>query len=474
VEEEEVAAKAKPKVQSPPEEKKKAKEEKKSKKKKKNKRPKIAAHDAREHMNLVFIGHVDAGKSTLSGRILIESGQVNDRVVQKFEREAKEKNRESWWIAYIMDTSEEERAKGKTVECGRAHFETDSKRYTILDAPGHKNYVPHMISGAAQADVAALVISARKNEFEAGFNRGGQTREHARLAFTLGIRRLLIVVNKMDTCDWGKERFDEICSKLEPFLKSVGYKWKDIIVVPVSGQVGINISKGFENNECPWYDGPCLLNALDSIKRIKRDKKKPLRIPVMDRYKDMGCVMAIGKVESNRIQVGDKVKIMPRGCVADVVKLIIDDSPVEVAYTGENVVVGMKGVSEDDCHGGFVLCDVDAPCPKATTIECQLQLLELLEHKPLFSIGYSAVFHCHNLSVEADCLLIPHKLQKKTMRKSAKPPAFLKSNDPGIVQLRLKQASCVETFSDFQQMGRFTIRDEGKTVAIGKITSIID
>jgi len=436
------------------------------------KRPKVKAHDPREHLNLVFIGHVDAGKSTLSGQILLKTGLVDERTIAKYEKEAKQKNRESWWIAYIMDTSEEERAKGKTVECGRAHFDTKNKRYTILDAPGHKNYVPHMISGAAQADVACLVISARKGEFEAGFDRGGQTREHAQLAHTLGIKRLLIVINKMDCVGWEKSRYDEIMSTLSPFLKKTGYKMKDVEIIPVSGQAGINIKEGFEEGVCDWYKGPSLLTAFDSMKKIKRDKKSALRIPVMDRYKDMGCVMAIGKVEANKVYVGDKLRIMPSGATCDVHRLLVDDEPVEMAGTGENVVVGLKGITDSDLHGGYILCDIENYTEKASTVECQVQLLDLLPHKPLFSVGYSAVFHSHNLAVECECVSIPHILQRKTGRRSAKPPKFLKGGDPGIVRFRLDHASCVESYEDYPQLGRFTLRDEGKTVALGKVLSI--
>jgi len=448
------------------------KPEKKKMKKDKKKRPKVKAHDPREHLNLVFIGHVDAGKSTLSGQILLKTGQVDKRTVQKYEKEAKEKNRESWWIAYIMDTSEEERAKGKTVECGRAHFETKNKRYTILDAPGHKNYVPHMISGAAQADVACLVISARKGEFESGFERGGQTREHAQLAHTLGIKRLLIVINKMDCVKWGKDRYDQIMKDLIPFLKKTGYKPKDIQIIPVSGQSGTNIDARFEKGVCDWYTGPSLLEAFDELKKIKRDKKSPLRIPVMDRYKDMGCIMAIGKVEANKIYVGDKVMCMPSGKICDVHKLLVDDETVEMAGTGENVVVGLKGCTDADVEGGSILCSVDGPCPKAVNVEVQVQLLELLPHKPLFTIGYSAVFHSHNLEVECECVAIPHLIQKRTGRRSARPPKFMKSNDPGIVRFKLDRQSCVETFDDYPQLGRFTLRDEGKTIALGKVLAV--
>ena len=183
--------------------------------------PVVQEGDPREHMNVVFIGHVDAGKSTLSGQILFLTNQVDQRLIDKFSREAKERNRESWFMAYIMDTNEEERAKGKTVEVGMAHFETETKRYTILDAPGHKNYVPNMIGGAAQADIAVLVISTRRGEFETGFEKGGQTREHAMLAKTLGVNKLVVVMNKMDdpTVDWSQERFEECKSKLTPYVE---------------------------------------------------------------------------------------------------------------------------------------------------------------------------------------------------------------------------------------------------------------
>jgi peptide chain release factor subunit 3 len=204
----------------------------------------LEAVDPRDHINLVFIGHVDAGKSTLSGCILYNMGMVDARTIERFEREAKQRNRESWFLAFIMDTSEEERAKGITVEVGRAHFETETFRYTILDAPGHKNYVPNMISGASQADIGILVISARKGEFETGFEKGGQTREHALLAKTLGVQQLIVVINKMDdpTVLWDVARYEECVGKLKPFLKSCGYVIKkEVKFLPISGLKGYNI-----------------------------------------------------------------------------------------------------------------------------------------------------------------------------------------------------------------------------------------
>ena len=266
----------------------------------------VEAMFAKPHLNLVFIGHVDAGKSTLSGNILYLTGNVDQRTVERYEREAKEKNRESWFLAFIMDTNEEERAKGKTVEVGRAHLTTENKRFTILDAPGHKSYVPNMIQGAAQADVGILVISARRGEFETGFERGGQTREHALLAKTLGVRYLVVVINKMDdpTVEWAKERFDECCTKLKPFLKQCGFRPKhEVRFIPISGLTGDNVLNEVPADRCSWWpqcygatppanftSARTLLGQLDALD-VQRDAEGPLRIPVLDRFNDRGTIV---------------------------------------------------------------------------------------------------------------------------------------------------------------------------------------
>ena len=263
----------------------------------------LAQEDPRENLNVVFIGHVDAGKSTICGSIMYHTGMVDKRTIEKYEREAKIRNRESWFLAYIMDTNEEERSKGITVEVGRAYFETEHKRFTVLDAPGHKNYVPNMIAGAAQADAGVLVISARKGEFESGFDRSGQTREHVLLAKTLGVKRLIVVVNKMDeeTVNWSQERFDGIVSRLSPYLKSVGYNLqRDITFIPVSGLKAYNLKDRAPEGVCTWYSGPSLFEVLDAIQVSGRDPNGPLRLPVLDKFNDRGCVIT-GKVESGRL-----------------------------------------------------------------------------------------------------------------------------------------------------------------------------
>ncbi len=441
--------------------------------------------DPREHLNLVFIGHVDAGKSTMSGQLLYLTGQVDKRTIERFEREAKQLNRESWFLAFIMDTNEEERAKGKTVEVGRAHFETETKRYTIMDAPGHKNYVPNMIAGAVQADVGILVISARRGEFETGFERGGQTREHALLAKTLGVRYLVVVINKMDdpTVQWAKERFDECVSKLKPFLKSCGYApKKDVKFIPVSGLTGDNLQNVVKASTCPWWEGlykaaenntseATLISCLDALHIEGRDAAAPLRIPVLDRYHERGTI-ALGKVESGSVKVGQKVMVMPTKNTYEVQAILINDLPVRSAKPGENVKVKLGGAGVEDVQKGYMLCNVAKPCHAATRFECQLALVDLLEHRPIFSPGYNCVAHLHTAEEEvtvSDLLTIEDRKTGETKKK----PRFARQGNVITCRMRAARQVCCESFKDVPQLGRLTLRDEGKTIAIGKILAVL-
>ena len=232
----------------------------------------------KQHLNVVFCGHVDAGKSTMGGQIMYLTGMVDKRTLEKYERDAKEAGRESWYLSWALDSTPQEREKGKTVEVGRAFFETERRRYTILDAPGHKGYVPSMISGAAQADVAVLVISARKGEFETGFERGGQTREHVVLAKTAGVQKLIVVINKMDepTVQWDKSRYDDIMNKLNPFLKGTGFNVKtDVTYIPVSAYSGDNIKETVPPSKANWYNGPPLIEFLDNMPLNDRNISAP-------------------------------------------------------------------------------------------------------------------------------------------------------------------------------------------------------
>ena len=435
-----------------------------------------ASYDAREHLNLVFIGHVDAGKSTIGGQILFQAGMVDDRTIEKYEKDAKEKNRESWYMAYIMDTSEEERAKGKTVEVGRAHFETEKKRYTVLDAPGHKNYVPNMIAGAAQADVGVLVIAARKGEFETGFERGGQTREHAQLAKTLGVTKLIVLVNKMDdpTVKWDKGRWDEINVKISPFLKSCGYNPKDVQFVPVSGLYGTNMKTVVDKETCPWYEGESFFETLDNLDPLERNPDAPFRLPVLDKHKDMGTIV-MGKTEAGTVRRGDKLVVMPNNVKVQVAALFRDDVECSKIAPGENVRMRLTGIEEDQLQSGFVLCAPSAPVHVTQEIECQLAILELLEHKTLFTAGYKAVIHIHAVTEECEVVKVVHEIDGKTRKPKEKKKGqavFLKSGSLAVVRIKTSGIICCEKYADVASLGRFTLRDEGKTVAIGKVLKL--
>ncbi|GLT87582.1 hypothetical protein SLE2022_056610 [Rubroshorea leprosula] len=427
----------------------------------------------KRHLNVVFIGHVDAGKSTIGGQILFLSGQVDDRTIQKYEKEAKDKSRESWYMAYIMDTNEEERVKGITVEVGRARFETENTRFTILDAPGHKSYVPNMISGAAQADIGVLVISARKGEFETGYERGGQTREHVQLAKTLGVSKLFVVVNKMDdpTVNWSKERYDEIESKMVPFLRSSGYNVKkDVQFLPISGLLGSNMKTRLDKSICPWWNGPCLFEVLDAVEIPPRDPNGPFRMPIIDKFKDMGTVV-MGKVESGTVREGDSLLVMPNKAQVKVLAIYCDEDKATRAGPGENLRVKLSGIEEEDILSGFVLCSLAKPIPTVTEFTAQLQILELLDNA-IFTAGYKAVLHIHSVVEECEIVELLQQIDPKTKKPLKKKVLFVKNGAVVVCRIQVNNLICVERFSDFAQLGRFTLRTEGKTVAVGKVMDV--
>jgi peptide chain release factor subunit 3 len=438
--------------------------------------------DSRENFNLVFIGHVDAGKSTLSGNILYLTDNVDKRTIERYEKEAKERNRESWFLAFIMDTNEEERAKGITVEVGKAHFQTEKKRYTILDAPGHKNYVPNMIMGASQADVGILVISARKGEFETGFDRGGQTREHAMLAKTLGVSYLVVVVNKMDepTVQWKKERFDECVNKLRPYLKNCGFVIKrEVKFLPISGLSGANVKDEVDPSVCDWWKksytsgennttAPTLLSLLDALELSGRDSTAPLRIPVLDRYTDRGTI-AMGKVESGIVRIGMKVVIMPTRNVYRVDGVWANEDPVAAARPGENVLVKLNGAGTEDVRRGYVICS-EPPCRAVDKIICQIGLLDMPENTRIMTAGFQAIFHAHCCEEECTIVKIFETINGKGQ--SNKGARFATVGMKVVCMIELARSVCVETFDSMPFLGRFTLRTEGKTVAIGKITKV--
>ena len=417
----------------------------------------------KEHVNLIFIGHVDAGKSTLGGSILYATGMVDERTMDKYKREAKEAGRETWYLSWALDLTKEERSKGKTVEVGRGFFETEKRRYTILDAPGHKTFVPNMIGGASQADVGILVISARKGEYETGFEKGGQTREHAILAKTQGVNKLVVVVNKMDdtTVNWSHDRYKECTDKLMNFLnRQVGYAKADVTFMPISAQTTVGIRDRVPKDFAPWYDGPALLEYLDGLKTLERKVKAPFMMPINGKYRDMGTMIE-GKIEAGQIKKGNAYLMMPNREEISISALYGEtEEEIPGASCGDQVRMRIRGVEEEDIMPGFVLCAPKRPVHCVNAFEAQIMLLEL---KSILSAGFNCVLHVHSAIEEVTFGALLHKLEKGTGRKSKKPPPYGKQGMSIIARLEVIGGAgkvCVEKYEDYAQMGRFTLRDQ--------------
>ncbi|WWC72901.1 translation elongation factor Tu [Kwoniella pini CBS 10737] len=430
--------------------------------------------NVKSHLNIIFTGHVDAGKSTMGGQLLFLTGAVDKRTMEKYEQEAKAAGRETWYLSWALDSNKEERAKGKTIEVGRSYFESDKRRYTILDAPGHKTYVPSMITGAAQADVAILVLSGRKGEFETGFERDGQTREHAMLIKNNGINKLVVVVNKMDdpTVQWDKGRYDEVCTKITPFLKSVGFNPKtDITFIPVSAQQGQNMKERVDKKIAPWSDGPALLEFLDNMEVIERDIDAPVVIPIQESYAELGT-MVMGKIEAGRVKKGDKLLVMPNKSPVEVTAIYTEQGDeMEYAYCGDNCRIRIGGISEKDVSPGFVLCSSVKPVRTVTAFKADLSIIEA---KNIITNGYNCVLHAHTVAEEVTLTALLAYYDKKSRRKSKKAPQFAKQGMLVSALIETAAPICLETYKDSKILGRFSLRDEGKTVAIGKVTKLIE
>ncbi|KAL4895082.1 P-loop containing nucleoside triphosphate hydrolase protein [Aspergillus ambiguus] len=439
--------------------------------------------EKKEHVNIVFIGHVDAGKSTLGGSILYVTGMVDERTLEKYKRDAKEQGRETWYLSWALDLTNEERAKGKTVEVGRAHFKLTvpspsgpiERNFSILDAPGHKSYVHHMIGGASQADVGVLVISARKGEYETGFEKGGQTREHALLARNSGVQKLIVAVNKMDdpTVEWSKARFDECTVKVSKFLEALGYKKADLTFMPISAQQTFGIKDRVSKDICPWYDGPSLLEYLTEMKVPERKINAPFMMPITAKYRDMGTMIE-GRIESGVIKKNGTCIMMPNRSKVEIAALYGEtEDEIPTATCGDQVRMRLRGVEEEDILPGFVMCSPKRLVHCVSRFEAKIRILEL---KNILTAGYQCVMHVHSAVEEIAFSALLHKLEPGTGRKSKRPPPFASKGQTIIARLEVTSAAgsvCVERFEDYNQMGRFTLRDQGQTIAIGMITKLI-
>lgn len=426
----------------------------------------------KEHVNVVFVGHVDAGKSTIGGHVMLLTGMVDKRAMEKFKIEAKLKSREAWYMSWALDTNQEERDKGKTVETGRGHFETDTKHFTILDAPGHKSFVPSMICGAAQADIAVLVLSARQNEFESGFDKGGQTRDHAILVKAAGVKVLIVLVNKMDdpTVEWSEERFMYCRDKTVPFLKKLGFASNNVYFLPVSGQIGHGLKTPTPTDICPWFKGPSFIECLDNLPPIERDFVSPFVMPVVEKFKDKGTVV-MGKIEVGTTYVSNNLLLMPNKVAVTVDKIWSDDKEVTLARAGENVKLKLKGIEEEDISTGFVLCDILKPITVAKIFDAKLHILEV---KSIICPGFYAMMHTQCVVEEVQVIKLICSVDPKTNVKSMIGKLkFVTGREEVILRIQCSGLICLTTFKEFSQLGKFTLRSDNKVFAFGTVLKII-
>uniref|UniRef100_A0A8C5QYX6 2-aminomuconic semialdehyde dehydrogenase n=1 Tax=Leptobrachium leishanense TaxID=445787 RepID=A0A8C5QYX6_9ANUR len=399
-------------------------------------------------LNLVVIGHVDAGKSTLMGHLLYLLGHVNKRTMHKYEQESKKAGKASFAYAWVLDETGEERQRGVTMDVGMTEFQTKSKVITLMDAPGHKDFIPNMITGAAQADVAILVVDASRGEFEAGFEAGGQTREHAILVRSLGVTQLVVAVNKMDQVNWQQDRFQEITSKLGSFLKQAGFKENDVSYVPTSGLSGENMIKTSKVNEISsWYKGPCLMEQIDQGSGF--------------------CVT--GKIEAGFIQIGDRLLAMPPNETCAVKGITLHDEAVDWAAAGDHVGLILTGMDIIKINVGCVFCSPNDPIKACTRFRAQVLVFNF--DVPITQ-GFPVIIHYQTVSEPATIRRLVSVLHKGTGEVVKKKPKCLTKGMNAIIELQTQRPIALELYKDFKELGRFMLRYSGSSIAAGVVTEI--
>ncbi|MCC7569902.1 translation elongation factor EF-1 subunit alpha [Candidatus Micrarchaeota archaeon] len=410
------------------------------------------------HLNLVFVGHIDHGKSTTVGRVLFDTGAVTEQQMRKLKEEASRFGKETFEFAYVMDNLKDERERGITIDVSHKDFQTNKYYFTIIDAPGHRDFVKNMITGASQADAGVLVVSAKE-----GIQ--AQTREHAFLAKVLGITQLLVAVNKMDTVNYSQDRYNEVVGELKEFMKKIGYDVSKIPYIPISSLKGDNVTKKSENTS--WWDGKPLVEYFDDFTVPNKLTDKPLRLPVQDVYTITGHgTVPVGRVETGVLKPGMSVVINPGNVKTDVKKIEMHHQELKEANPGDNVGFNVKGVDKKAIKRGSVIGSADSPPTVAKEFTAQIIVLQ---HPTAFGAGYTPVFHIHTTQFPGTITEIVEKKGGDMEHKD-----LLKTGDSAIVKIRpLKPISC-EKYQEFPPLGRFAIRDMGMTIAAGVIVDITE
>ncbi|XP_028996747.1 HBS1-like protein isoform X1 [Betta splendens] len=422
-------------------------------------------------LNLVVIGHVDAGKSTLMGHLLYLLGNVNKRTMHKYEQESKKAGKASFAYAWVLDETGEERDRGVTMDVGMTKFETSSKVVTLMDAPGHKDFIPNMITGAAQADVAVLVVDASRGEFEAGFEAGGQTREHALLVRSLGVTQLAVAVNKMDQVNWQQERFQEIISKLGHFLKQAGFKESDVFYIPTSGLSGENLAtRSSVAQLTSWFSGPSLLEQIDSFKAPQRSVDQPFRMCVSDVFKDQGSGFCVtGKIEAGYIQTGDRILAMPPNETCTVKGITLHDEALDWAAAGDHITLTVTGMDIIKINVGCVFCDPKEPIRACTRFRARILLFNI--DVPITQ-GFPVLLHYQTVSEPATIRKLISVLHKSSGEVLKKKPKCLSKGMNAVVEIQTQRPVSLELYKDYKELGRFMLRYVGSTIAAGVVTEI--
>ena len=431
----------------------------------------VMSASKKPHMNLVVVGHVDNGKSTTVGHLMVDLGVIDQRTIDAFAKESEATGKgDTFKYAWVLDSIKDERDRGITIDLAFQKFETAKFFYTLIDAPGHRDFIKNMITGASEADAAILVVSVKPGETEAAVEPGGQAREHAFLARTLGVSQIVVALNKMDDTSYSEARYKEVKETVEKMLKLVGYNISKVPIIPISGWKGDNLIKKSEN--MPWYKGPTLAEALDSFEPPEKPVGKPLRIPIQDVYSITGVgTVPVGRVETGTISANDKVIVMPAGVTGDVKSIETHHTQMQSAESGDNIGFNLRGVDKKSIKRGDVIGPTNNPPTVAKEFEAQIIVIH---HPTAMAPGYTPVLHAHTSQVAATLSEFVGKIDPKTGGVVEEKPKFLKTGDAAMVRIKPVRPLAIETFKEFPEIGRFALRDMGTTIAAGVVKAIIE